>query len=440
MACGKEFLEKKPNKAQVVPESIGDLQALLDSYGFIDLLASGELASIAADDFFSFEPDLAVYVIPVKNTYFWEKDMYGGYPTLRGWNSPYQAIFYANVVLEGLSRLSPAPHEQAAYDHAKAMALYYRGYAMYILLQGFSAPYTAATAASMPGVPIRSGADVNEVAARSSQEACYQYLINQLEAAIPLLPDHVTTTWRPRKVSAYSMLVRTYLAMENYERAEYYADLSLAAASELLDFNTLNENLARPFPMGDMGVNPEVLQFEHAAEFGYASNAWVDSALYNLYQPNDRRKVCYFNARNGYYIFKGSYSGGSSAMAGPCTDEMYLAKAECLARRNSVQPAMDTLNALLRKRYVTNTLVPLTAATGDEALGIILVERRKELVGRAIRWHDLRRLNKDSRFATTLRRIRSNGSIVELPPGNPRYTFPIPEQEVEKSGIEQNPR
>jgi len=69
----------------------------------------------------------------------------------------------------------------------------------------------------------------------------------------------------------------------------------------------------------------------------------------------------------------------------------------------------------------------------------ILVERRKELVLRNVRWFDLRRLNKDPRLAKTLLR-KLNGQVYQLPPNDPRYTQYIPQSVIDLSGIEQNIR
>jgi len=68
-----------------------------------------------------------------------------------------------------------------------------------------------------------------------------------------------------------------------------------------------------------------------------------------------------------------------------------------------------------------------------------LKERRKELLFRGLRWTDLRRLNLDPRFAVTLARNVS-GQIYSLPPEDPRYAWPIPDDEIQASGIPQNPR
>ena len=100
---------------------------------------------------------------------------------------------------------------------------------------------------------------------------------------------------------------------------------------------------------------------------------------------------------------------------------------------------MSDLNMLLEKRYVAGTFVPLSATDAEDALIKVLAERRKELVFRGLRWPDLRRLNKDPRFAKTITRSL-DGEIFELPPNSPRYVLPIPQKVIELSGIKQNDR
>lgn len=93
----------------------------------------------------------------------------------------------------------------------------------------------------------------------------------------------------------------------------------------------------------------------------------------------------------------------------------------------------------MAKRWKTGSFVPLTAATAEGALRLVLAERRKEMVGRGMRWLDLRRLNGDSRFAVTLKRDIA-GTVYTLPPNSPRYTFYLPDIVVKTSGLTQNRR
>jgi hypothetical protein len=68
-----------------------------------------------------------------------------------------------------------------------------------------------------------------------------------------------------------------------------------------------------------------------------------------------------------------------------------------------------------------------------------LAERRKELIYRGIRWSDLRRLNRDSRFGIILTKTL-NGVTYSLLPNDKRYVLPIDEIEIRLSGIQQNNR
>ena len=100
---------------------------------------------------------------------------------------------------------------------------------------------------------------------------------------------------------------------------------------------------------------------------------------------------------------------------------------------------MNDLNALLKKRYLTGTYIDRTASSANDALVQILTERKKELAFRGLRWMDLRRLNREPQFATTLTRV-INGQTYTLQPNSIRYALPIPDDEIALSGLQQNPR
>ena len=153
-----------------------------------------------------------------------------------------------------------------------------------------------------------------------------------------------------------------------------------------------------------------------------------------LYAPGDLRKSIFFKASGSSGTFKGNYSGIVAIFGGLATDELYLVRAECAARQGQTAAAMADLNTLLAKRWKTGTFVPLSAPDAATALAIILAERRKELVGRNLRWTDLRRLNNVSLVRTL------NGTTYTLAPGSPRYTYPLPADEISLGGLQQNAR
>lgn len=445
-SCTKDFLDVKPNKALVVPVTLTDFQALLDNAsnttGSGVFNSSPGLNSIADGDYTTTSTALEVLE---KNSYLWAPDIYEGAATA-DWNDPYQQAFYCNVVLDGLQKIKPAFNEQGTFNQVKGTALFYRAFAFYNLAQQFCMPYSSASSGDEMGIPILLSSDVNQKYNRGSLEQSYRQMISDLLEAATLLPAQSALKTRPDQLAAKAMLARIYLAMGKYTEAESYANAVLTVYDELIDYNNLTINATsatNPFPKSiPVNSNVEVLFYSAMINYGFSTSTLTNVAtdLYASYNPNDLRKSVYFVSRGpGVFNFKGNYTGSTKWFSGLATDELYLTRAECLARKNQVTAAMADLNALLIKRFLKNNFNPLTAADQDEALALILMERRKELVSRGLRWGDLKRLNQDSRFTQKLTRIFA-GQTYTLSADDKRYAFPIPDNEVLLGGIPQNKR
>jgi starch-binding outer membrane protein, SusD/RagB family len=164
----------------------------------------------------------------------------------------------------------------------------------------------------------------------------------------------------------------------------------------------------------------------------------VDTDLYDLYSNNDLRKTIYFKNTGGVITFKGNYHFNTSSLfCGLASDEILLIRAECYARKGNKDAAMDDLNALLITRWKNNgSWVPYIVNSADEALSKVLIERRKELILRGLRWSDLRRLNKDDRFKITISRT-IGGNTFLLEPNSYKYTFPLPDDVIAQTGMPQ---
>ncbi len=441
-SCKKDFLDKKPDQALLVPTKLSDFQAILDDN--VTMNAAPYLNMVATDDIVTTDAGLESADYLIRNAYTWAKDIYGG-QTDYNWNIPYQQVFYANIVLDGLEKIDPATNEQAQWNQVKGSALFYRSFAFYNLAQQFAGPYAPSTADQVPGIPIRLVADVNVKSRRGTLAQSYAQMVADFSAATELLPEKTAFATRPTKAAALGMLARTYQTMQRYEEAEQAAAACLAIHGELMDYNTLDPALGRPFPkVLPVNNNPEILYYtpliSNASFLISPSVTYIDKQLYQSYNSDDLRKTLYFRVSGDNVIFRGNYSNGANVFAGVATDEVYLIHAESLIRTGKFAEGMDALNQLLMKRYRSGTYRALHAASIEEALPLVFAERRKELVYRnLLRWTDLKRLNQDSRFATTISRT-VGGETYRLVPGDPRYAFPIPDDEILRSGIEQNPR
>lgn len=436
--CTKDFLDAPPDKALLVPKKPDELAALLNNQSIMN--TTPYLHLVAADDFYMTDAGYAASNIAIQNSYLWADDIFQG-QNASDWTLPYQQVFYANVVLDGLDVLG---EKDAGMDFntLKGSAHFYRAMGLYHVSQQFAAPYNAATAKGEPGLPVPLSSDVNYRPGRGTLQELYDQILADLLLALDKVPSQVPFKNMPDKQTVNGMLARVYLQMNNYERAGFYAGQCLMLPHKLIDYNTVNGSPARPFVPDTYNGNEEVIcQLGMIANsFTLASNTRtiVDSTLYRSYAANDLRKTLYFRDRgSGVVNHRGSYS--SATFSGLAIDEIYLIRAECYARAGTTNSALGDLNTLLVNRYKKNTFIPLTASNADEALKLILQERRKELVGRGIRWSDLRRLNQDPRFALTLKR-GINNKVYELGPKANKYVFPIPENELNASGIPQNPR
>lgn len=439
-ACSK-FLDKKPSSGIVQPSSLSDLRNLLEGETITNTPA---LPILSGDEYYYRTYDLWNIMSPTeRNSYIWAKDVFGGQLLRFDWQYPYAGIYYANVVMEALVEIDSA--NTAEGRRIRGSALFMRAYNFYNLVKCFARPYDSNTASTDPGIPLKLNAAIDEVLPRATVAEVYAQVFKDLAEARQLLPTSlpVNRNW-PCVMAVDALLARISITMRDYTKAEQYADSCLNRYSALMDYATLPTGTAQPFLM-----NNEETLFATTAVQDYVADRVVtntyisiDTVLLKMYDANDLRSAAYYgrNATTGYTVLKRGYYGPSTAypFTGLATDEVYLIKAECAARRSDATTCLNYLNRLLVKRYKANTFVPLTASGAQAALQLVLQERRKELVCRGLRWDDLARLNKEG-AGITLKRVL-NGVTYTLEPNSIRYVFNIPADEIELSGISQNER
>ncbi len=434
VACQK-FLEEKPDQKLVIPRTLEDLASILENTRINQWdPASGERCS---DNYYlTFEHWQGLSSEYDRRAYIWEKERLFAPGIGNEWAYTYDNVYRSNIVLSLVDEINAKLPNATLYRQVKGSALFVRGRSYWNALQVWAKAYDAATADTDPGVPLRLDPDFNIATRRASIEACYSQVIADLKQAIDLLPEVAAHAVRPSKPAAMGLLARVYLSMRQYDSAFAYANQALQLKSDLLDFNSI-ANPTVNFPIARF--NPEVWYDANmlAPTLINYSRAKMDSLLMQSYAAGDlRRTVYYRNNGNGSYGFKASYSGNNGGFSGIAANEVYLMRAECFARAGKVEEAMEDLNHLLRHRWHSSNFVPLTATTAGEALEVILQERRKELIMRGLRWMDIKRLNKEG-YAIQLKRVL-NGETYLLPPNDPRYALPIPEDVIEMTGIEQN--
>lgn len=437
----KDFLDENPNTDFLIPNSLKDCRALLDDEPTMKQTPS--MGEISSDNFYFGESYWDFIEPKTRNIYLWAEKIYianeGG---IDDWNLPYKQVFHCNVVLEALSNIPKTNANEKEWNEIKGNALFLRAYAFFNIAQVFATVYDAATANQDLGIPLRLNTNIKEVSTRASVAASYDQIIRDLTEALSLLSDPVPSYYRnrPIKTAVLAMLARVFVSMREYDEALLYADQCLKLYDRLIDYNTENITSDQPFTRwNDETLYQSILSNASVLTGIMLGDGIVDSILFRSYSVNDLRRIAFFGTNtDNQPIPKGNYSGTVLPFTGLATDEVYLIRSECYARKGSVELALNDLNELLVHRWKAGTFIPFTAGSATEALQLILTERRKELPFRGVRWSDLRRLNKEGANITLKRKF--NDSEYILLPGDKKYVLPIPEDVINQSGMPQNDR
>lgn len=449
LGCKKqdEFLDAKSQESDIVPVTLEDFQAVMDNSGVMNTNYT-TLGQTGADNYSVTDANYGSLQTYEKNSCLWLKEIFAPTANDVGYTTSYLIVRNSNIVLEGLGKIGLSATNAAAYHIVEGHARFVRAFMFFNLLNVYAKQYQEATAATDPGIPLRTFSDINILVGRSSVKTSYDFIINELKLAAEILPVNALVLMRPSKPAAYALLAKVYLQKGDYSNASKCCDSVLRYKSQLLDFNdgTLVTSTNYRFPAFNKG-NPEILYYaEGTATLTASPNTsynvcFAETGLYNSYSNDDLRKTTFYNLINGVQAkFQGAYTGNRNIFSGLALNEVLLMRAECRARLNDLNGCLADINGLLKNRYKTNTYTDNTAATPDSALVFVLNERRKELPNTGqVRWEDLRRLNLDSRFARTLTRI-NNGITYTLPPGDPRYVFPFTAKIIQQEGLQQNER
>lgn len=430
----KKYLDKKADNSLVVTSTIADMQALLDDAENINNATPGYMEA-TSDDYFVTD-DIFNSVSPNEQSayrwipfdYNWQND----------WSSGYVPIYVSNLCLEKIENVSQSTQNRDKWNNIKGSALFLRSYYFLQLCWQYSKAYNEQSSKTDQGIVLRLGSDFNVASIRSSVEETYQRIIQDAKESIPFLPEQPFHKLRPSKGAAYGLLARAYLSMSKFDSALKYSNLFLNLHDDLLNYNTdIDRSSFTPFAkFNNETVFYSEISLAQGLYIPYSFYAFVDSALYSSYGDNDLRKEAFFSPAGDYATFKGNYTEDMTMFSGIATDEMYLTRSECFARTGNKDAALADLNKLLLNRWMESAFTPVTAGNIQEAVSIILKERRKELLFRGLRWMDIKRLNNEGKNIA-LKRVVA-GQVYTLPPNDSKYALPLPKDIVTQPGIPQN--
>ena len=338
----------------------------------------------------------------------------------------YKAIANVNILLRYAEGKSDSAVRQA-YGQSKFL----RAYCYLRLVQYYG------------GVPIKLGSEsVNDKPARNTAEQVYDLIINDLQSAISILPDFSTGTLASFKISkqaAQALLARVYLETGKNAEAKAEALGVINSGKFALDnifsnlfaynsssaeniyrigenstatSNPANSGLAFNYGSGDLVGTPP-------AKVG-AGSYWIDSNLVKSYEPTDKRKALYtykLNPGLGLSVYYSTKFPAETNHAYPVLrlSEMYLIAAEADARLGTID--VSRYNAVRTARGAS-IKANSDFTTTQHFLSELEQERRREFVGEAQRWQDMRRFGRAIPFLAS--KLRPAGNVL----------LPIPDKEI----------
>ena len=345
----------------------------------------------------------------------------------------YAGISTANLIIENAPDATDATDAQRAEVVAQAKIL--RAMKYFTLVNYYSKTYNASTAATDGGVPLITSAEVGASYTQPSVQGIYDFILENINEALPSLPEQSLNVLYANKGAAYALAARVYLQMGDYQQALVNAQEALNRNNKLFDwvafYNANASVLGVPdvyqtitSPMGHDYVENYI--FCHGSSSNSGNDLQVredrgarfeqgDAAFKSRWKIRTMAGATYYN-----YNLRGFFNRG-----GLTTSEVYLIQAECLARTGNVAGAMDVLNKVRQKRLFPEYYQPLSAANADAAIDMIIRTKADVLIETIIPFCDARRLNLEPAHARTLTKTE-NGQQYSLSPNSHMWVMPFP--------------
>ncbi|MBC9931209.1 RagB/SusD family nutrient uptake outer membrane protein [Chitinophaga qingshengii] len=449
-ACNK-YLDIKP-KGYTIPEYFEDYQKLFNSQVLVGAVAAypGLMTDdvIAGDDMdvnshasYSFlnQYKRNIYsFVPGQVFEQNEKD--------QQWEPSYSNIFVYNTIINNVMAVKDASEQEKIRLRADAQIA--RAFEYLTLVNLYAEQYDPATASSALGVPLVLSEDINLPYERKSIAAIYTQIKQDIEEAMPNLQEKVLFNSKPSKSAAYGFLSRVNLYMGDYKAALENANKALEQNNLLLNYagyatkkgtwgRVYNPADSSSFPDGYLDKETIWLRTGGSSSGHLFEEVYASADLISVFKKDlptgavDKRFNLFYcdgvsNTGSKEILFPGRvlWAPWIDFNLGFGTPELYLNAAESEARIGSKDRALQLINTLRNSRITNNQ--PLVAADNEAALRLVLEERRRELAFRGYsRLADLKRLNKDARFAKTITHTH-NGQTFTLPANDKRYIFPVP--------------
>ena len=418
-SCKKSFLEIVP-KGSLLATTTADYDLLMNSRKFYN--QDNVLPTILLGDDVSGEQQI-MQNLPARFTlaFRWEATWYQQNEVAWEFSIYTSGIYTCNKVIADVMGSTEGTDSMKTTLRAEAMAN--RAWYNFQLVNFYTKPYQAASAATDPGFPVITNADITQDYQRGTVQQSYDFIISDLQAAIPSLPRTARVKTRMSRPAAKALLGKVYVFMGRFDEAlaqfnSAFEDLA-GSDVQLYDYNVAFAPGGAFLPIGFFGPNypginntdftESLLARIHAGGSstgqGFGNEGLsLDTATAALFSASDLRLK----------LFSGSYFNGTPlpdgrkwkyaqqyVRVGMQLQDLCLLRAEVKARLNDLSGAIEDVEYLRKNRMpAADAAVPAAIAADQSALiRFIIDERRREFATEGYRWFDMRRLSVDPLFA-----------------------------------------
>ena len=354
------------------------------------------------------------------NVYRWQpapfRDVENNEFVDKNWTKMWSRIAAMNSIIYQLTQIDIDKDEEVTALRVEGEARFLRAQFYFWMANIYGLPYCKATAATDPCIPLKTSEDIEDIYySRATAERVYGQMVEDLTRAAECLRGiNQVTKYRTNQASAFTLLSRVHLYMENYEAAVAAADSVLTLGYKLEDMRGLAEGdkvveLKSTETIFTHGLylmhflQPDALRGTvSGVGYGvYCSGYTSSTDLIGSYNEHDLRLKTFFTQRpqatvtNYRCVKSADWANEVSDKFAIRLPEVYLNKAEALACLHRDEEAHATIDELRVLRFETADFKPMDK-NGDELIDAIRDERRKELCFEGHRWFDLRRYGVNS--------------------------------------------
>lgn len=340
------------------------------------------------------------------------------------WSEPYEYIYKANAIIEGLNESLSQTLKRQLEGEAK-------------FIRAFSHFYLTNLFGDIPLV-LTTDYRINTTIPRTPKDKIYEQIIKDLVEAQNLLPENFTFSnderIRINKWAATALLARVYLFTGDWNNAEREASsiINNTAQYELLqDLNQVFLKNSKETiwqlasPLAGANADGSTFIISYYPQYNYlAANGHLSNSLLSAFEENDARKTNWIGSvtTNNAVTYNYALKYKEPFDSDPVKEysmvlrlaEQYLIRAEARAQQEKITEAQDDLNSIRNRANLPNTI----ANDKQSLLNAINQERRVELFTEwGHRWLDLKRTNQaDIILSESKQTWQSTDQLYPIPP------------------------